>query len=280
MATISSLLADHVTLQVRSVDRLFFQGYVPRLQTQFQVIRFLLDRGFPIPSPAVLGRIGREYVSAVDQFIVEREIPVVRFQKGDVKEEVAREYFRAAEREGRFGVVMVGIAQERTSAWRGWRDGGPDGHPHFEYARQSIFPNNYYWYIRDPDWGPGFLKTTAYAPFSVWLYLNGNEWAKRQAAQRGIAFKPLDNGFAACEDPAALAEICASLQAADVQLFFDRWQSTLPWPLTAEDRARGYSHELAFRQAEISDTRMFDRPAAGQAWFEPTLPRPADAGAP
>jgi hypothetical protein len=52
VATISSLLADHVMLQVRSVDRLFLQGYVPRLQTQAQVIRFLLDRGFPIPSPA------------------------------------------------------------------------------------------------------------------------------------------------------------------------------------------------------------------------------------
>jgi hypothetical protein len=280
VATISSLLADHVTLQVRSVDRLFFQGYVPRLQTQFQVIRFLLDRGFPIPSPAVLGRIGREYVSAVERFVVEHEIPVVRFVKGDVKEDIAREHFKAAEREGRFGVVMVGIAQERTSAWRGWRDGGPDGHPHFEYRRQSIFPNNYYWYIRDPDWGPSFIKTTAYAPFSVWLYLNGNEWAKRQAAQRGIAFTPLDNGFAACEDPAALAEICASLQAADVQLFFDRWQSTLPWPLTAEDRARGYTHELAFRQAEISDTRMFGRPAAGRAWFERTLPDQLTLGRP
>ncbi len=89
---------------------------------------------------------------------------MLRFVKGDVKKEIAREYFQAAEREGRFGVVMVGIAQERTSAWRGWRDGGPDGHPHFEYRRQSIFPNNYYFYIRDPDWGPGFLKTTAYAP--------------------------------------------------------------------------------------------------------------------
>jgi hypothetical protein len=64
VATISSLLADHVTLRVRSVDRLFFQGYVPRLQTQFQVIRFLLDRGFPIPSPVVLGRIGGAYVKA------------------------------------------------------------------------------------------------------------------------------------------------------------------------------------------------------------------------
>jgi hypothetical protein len=280
VATISSLLADHVTLEVRSVDRLFFQGYVPRLQTQFQVIRFLLDRGFPIPSPVVLGRIGREYVKAVERFIAEHEIPVVRFVKGDVKEEVAREYFKAAEREGRFGVVMVGVAQERTSAWRGWRDGGPDGHPHFEYRRQSIFPNNYYWYIRDPDWGPAFLKTTAYAPYSVWLYLNGNEWAKRQAAQRGIEFTPLDNGFASCEDPVALAEICSSLQAEDVQLFFDRWQAALPSPLTAQDRERGYHHELAFRQAEISDTRMFDRPAAGRAWFERTLPDQLTLGRP
>jgi hypothetical protein len=145
VATISSLLAEHVTLQVRSVDRLFFQAYVPRLQTQFQVIRFLLDRGFPIPSPAVLGRIGREYVAAVENFIVAHEIPVVRFQKGDVKEDIARVHFQTAERDGRFGVVMVGVAQERTSAWRGWREGGPDGHPHFEYRRQSIFPNNYYW---------------------------------------------------------------------------------------------------------------------------------------
>ena len=205
---------------------------------------------------------------------------MVRFVKGDVKEDIAREHFKAAEREGRFGVVMVGIAQERTCAWRGWRDGGPDGHPHFEYRRQQVFPNNYYCYIRDPDWGPGFLKTVAYAPFSMWLYLNGNEWAKRQAAQRDIPFMPLDNGFAACEDPGALADICASLQAADVQAFFDRWQAALPSPLTAEDRARGYDHELAFRQAEISDTRMFDRPAAGRAWFERTLPDQLTLGRP
>ena len=98
---------------------------------------------------------------------------------------------------------------------------------------------------------------------------------KRQAAQRGIAFKPLDNGFAACEDPAALAEICASLSAVDMQAFFDRWQGVLPSPLSAEDRARGYQHELAFRQAEISDTRMFDRPEAGRAWFEESAGQPA-----
>jgi hypothetical protein len=262
VATISSLLADHVSLQVRSVDRLFLQGYVPRLMTEGQVIRFLLDRGFPIPSPAVLGKIGRDYVNRVNAFVAENEIPTVKFVKGDVKEEIARKHFQQAEREDRYGVVMVGVAQEKTSAWRGWRDGGPDGHPHFVYRRQSIFPNNYYFYIRDPDWGPSFLKTVAYAPFPVWIYLNGNEWSKQQASQQGISFKALDNGFASCENDTALANICASLSAGDVRAFFDRWQAALPSPLTGEDRRRGYAHALAFRQLEISDTRVFDRPAA------------------
>ncbi|MGO9900170.1 MAG: hypothetical protein ACLP0J_10865 [Solirubrobacteraceae bacterium] len=253
MATISSLLADHVSLQVRSVDRLFLQGYVPRLMTEGQVIRFLLDRGFPIPSPAMLGKIGRDYVNQINDYIVRNQIPTVKFVKGDVKEEIAREHFQQAEREDRYGVVMVGVVQERTSAWRGWRDGGPDGHPHFVYRRQSIFPNSYYFYIRDPEWGPAFIKTIAYCPFPVWVYLNGNEWAKRQAAKHGIAFKPMDNAFASCENPAALARICASLSAADVWSFFEGWLERLPSPFTVEDRQRGYCYDLAFRQLEISD---------------------------
>ena len=135
---------------------------------------------------------------------------------------------------------MVGIAQEKTSAWRGWRDGGPDGHPHFVYRRQSIFPNNYYFYIRDPDWGPAFIKTIAYAPFPVWIYLNGNEWAKQQAAQQGIAFEALDNGFAVCEDAPALAEICHSLSAERrARVLRALAGARCPHRFTDEDRRRG-----------------------------------------
>jgi hypothetical protein len=99
-----------------------------------------------------------------------------------------------------------------------------------------------------------------------------DEWAKQQASQQGISFKALDNGFASCENDAPLANICGSLSAGDVRAFFERWQGTLPSPLSDEDRARGYAHALAFRQLEISDTRVFDRPAAGRAWFEATIP--------
>jgi hypothetical protein len=271
MATIASLLRDHVTLRVRSVDRLFLQGYVPRLMCEGQVVRFLLDRAYPIPSPALLGRIGRAYVKQIERFAVEHDVPLVRFGKGESKEDAVRPYFERAEREGRFGVVLVGVAQEKTSAWRGWRDGGSDGHPHFCFGRQSVFVNHYYFYLRDPDWGPAFLKTCAYAPFPVWVYLNGHEWAKRQAERQGVCFEALDNGFRSTGDAAALAAITSRLSARDVERFFRRWQARLPSPFSAEDRRRGYRHELAFRQLELSDTRVFDRPQTGRAWFEQTI---------
>lgn len=271
MATIRSLLRDRVTLQVRSVDRIYLQAYVPKLMSDGQVIRFLLDRGFPIPSPALLGKNGRAYVAAIERFAEQNRIPIVRFERGESKEKRARPYLEQAEREGRFGCVMIGVAQERARVWRGWRKGGSDAHPHFEFGRQSALPNHYYFYVRDREWGPAFWKTCAYAPYPVWLCLNGHEWAKRQAEKAGLPFLALDNGFRACEDADALARICARLRAADIWAFFRRWERLLPSPFTAGDRERGYCYQLAFRQLELSDTRVFDRPQAGRDWFEQTI---------
>lgn len=268
MATIRSLLRDRVTLQVCSVDRIYLQAYVPRLMSAGMLIRFLLDRGAIIPSPALLGKIGSGYQAAIERFAVGNAIPIVRFQRGESKEEVARPYLEAAKREGRFGCVMVGVAQERARVWRGWRRGGSDGHPHFEFGRQSALPNHYYFYLYDREWGPAFWKCCCYAPYPVWLCLNGHEWAKRQAEQAGIGFEALDNGFRSTGDAAALAAICARLGARDVWAFFRRWQRLLPSPFTDADRGRGYRYQLALRQLELSDTRVFDRPQAGRDWFE------------
>lgn len=280
MATISSLLADHVTLQVRSVDRLFLAGYVPGLQCAGQLVRFLNDRAAgTVPSPAILGRIGRAYLAAIDEFAINNALPLVRFKRDERKEDVARAYFERAEREDRFGVVLIGVAQEKAYAWRGWREGGNDAHPHFEFGRQAVYVNHYYFYIRDPQWGPSFVKTNAYAPYPVWLWLNGHEWAKRQAAQQGVGFEALDNGFRSCADAGAVAAICASLSDSDVHDFFARWMRVLPSPFTPAERGR-YRYGLSVRQLELSDTRVFDRPAAGRAWFERTIADQLDLGRP
>jgi hypothetical protein len=49
---VSSLVAERVSFRVTSVDRVFVAGYIPGLQYEGGVVRFLLGRGYPIPSPA------------------------------------------------------------------------------------------------------------------------------------------------------------------------------------------------------------------------------------
>ena len=89
------------------------------------------------------------------------------------------------------------------------------------------------------------------------MWLNGHEWAKRQAARAGIGFEALDNGFAA-GDAAALQAICDRLGPGTIGVFFERWMSRLPLPLTEHDRDAGYWWELSMRQVEVSRTLVFD----------------------
>jgi hypothetical protein len=139
---------------------------------------------------------------------------------------------------------------------------------------------HFYFYLWDPDWGPAFIKTNAYAPFAIWIYLNGHEWAKRQLDKAGIGYQALDNGFRACADPRALQRICDRLGPGAVRSFFWRWIRSLPSPFTDSDRRHGYGYELAFRQFEVSDTSVFDRPAAGRAFFESVIRDHLDVGRP
>jgi len=284
MADYSTLLRDHVTLTCRSVDRIFLQAYVPRLQTVGWVCRYLRwRRGFVLPSSAAFGQIGRGYAAQLDRYADARGIPVVHFAKGDRKEEVARPYLEAAAAEGGAGrVVLIGIAQEKALAWKSWKAKGQQhaAHPHMEWGRQMAFVNHFYFYLWDPEWGAAFWKTNAYAPYPIWIWLNGHSWAQRQCQKLGIAYRSLDNGFGSCADPKRLQRICDRLGPGAVKSFFWRWLRRLPSPFTAADLRAGYVYELAFRQFEISDTRVFDRPTAGRAFFEGLIRDHLDLGRP
>lgn len=280
MGTVARLLANNITFRLSCPDRIFLQGYIPALQSEGLVIRFLIQRGFQIPSPAGLGRIHDRLVAAIDRFIAENDLPVVRFAKGASKEDLARPYLAAAAQDQRPGVVLVGVAQERVSGWRGFRRGGSDSHPHFVYARQSLWVNHYYFYLWDAEWGPGFIKVCPYAPYPVWVWVNGHEWLKTQLAKRAIGFKIIDNGLASCEDPAAAHRLAASLSAGHLLAFLDRWARIIPSPLDEADHAAGYRYAFSIRQFEYSDTAVFDRPGSGRAWFEAAITDHLDLGRP
>jgi hypothetical protein len=284
VADYATLLRDHVTLKVRSLDRIFLQAYVPKLQSVGQVCTFLRwQRGFHIPSSAAFGKLGEQYVKDIQNFAESHRVPLVHFEKGESKEERVRPLLQQAAREGGAGrVVLIGVAQEKASAWRSWKAKGQEkaAHPHMEWSRQMTHVNHFYFYLWDSEWGPTFWKTNAYGPFPIWLWLNGHEWAKQQMEKADVAYEALDNGFLSCADPAFLQKRCDQLGTGAVRDFFWRWYWRLPSPFTKEDLDAGYVYELAFRQFEVSDTVIFDRPQAGRAWFEGVIRDHLDIGRP
>jgi hypothetical protein len=276
---IETMIRDRVTLTVDCIDRLYLNGYVPRLQTAGQLCGFLQDHlGNPIPSPALLGPLHDRFVRAVEAFADAGQIPVVHFERGQRKDAIAAEHRARFARAN--GVVFIGVAQERANAFKSRKHYGPEGGVHFDFSRQSVFVNHYYFYVQDPEWGPAFVKVGTYLPYPVRVCLNGHEWAKQQLRQVGIGFRSLDNGFLACDDPVRLQAICDGLGPADVQGFFDRWVAHLPWPLTAADQAAGYQHRLSIWQLEVSRTQVFDQPVQGRHFFEAVIRDNLDLGRP
>jgi hypothetical protein len=226
-----------VTLTIDCIDRLYLNGYVPRLQTSAQLCWYLKEHlGHAIPSPALLRPLHDRFVRDVAAFADASQIPVVHFERGQRKDDIAAEHrarFTKAE-----GVVFIGVAQERASAFKARKLTGNEPGVHFELSRQSVAVNHYHFYVQDREWGPAFVKVGTYLPYPVRVCLNGHEWAKQQARQVGLGFASLDNGFLACDAPARLQALCDRLGPADVQRFFARWQARLPWPPTAADRRR------------------------------------------
>jgi hypothetical protein len=277
MTDINEILKEHVTLDIECIDRIYLNGYIPTMQMGGQLVKFIQHRGYEIPSPSVLRQWTDAYKKAVEKFAQEQGIEMIHFEKGVRKEDVAAKY--RAEFEGQEGVLFIGIAQERAYAFQG-RTKRNQKLVGFEYSRQSVFVNHYYFYLQDKEFGPAFIKVCSYAPYGLKICLNGHEWAKRQARKQGLPFEALDNGFLSCDEPAKLQEICDQLGPVQIQAFFDKWQARLPWRLTAADQQAGYGYRLSVWQVEFSRPQVFADPIQGRQWFEAVIRDNLDLGRP
>jgi len=278
MLTMKEALHKKVALEIECVDRVYLNGYVKYLQMPGGVINFIREqRDWPIPSPSMMKQMSQEFCKAVKQFAKGHGIPIVKFEKDDDKAEIAHEHLSRFE--GQSGVVLIGKAQEKAKGYKARRvDRGSK--VWFEYSRQNVYVNHYYFYIWDENFGLIFIKVCTYFPFDVKVCFNGHEWAKQQLRREGIAFESLENGFATCADPMRLQEICHTLDAEKIRALFDYWVEQIPWPLTAQDRANGYGHRLSIWQLEVSHTHVFIDPEQGRALVENVIRDNLDLGRP
>src|SRR5215204_1005799 len=200
--TVNDVLDGQVALDLECLDRVYLNAWVNNLQVGGQVVSFLTAHlGNPIPSPAIFDKIGTVFRRAVGCFAEDEHIRVVRFTKTDRKIEKMRPYLAAQAATGRPGVAAIGVAQEYASVFTGTQRDAPNGIPWFSFHKADRRVTCYYFYLWDVDFGPAFIKICAYFPYPAKIWINGHEWAKRQATRAGIGFTELSNGFAATDDP-------------------------------------------------------------------------------
>ena len=279
--TVNEVLDGHVTLEIESLDRLYLNLYVPTLQVSGQAATFLgRHSGNPIPSPAIMERRGTRFRAAVRDFAEANAIPMLRFAKDERKIDAVRPLMEEAEAAGRDRVVAIGTVQEYQRVFTASKGENGHGAVWFNFYKADRRVTCYYFYVWDQDFGPGFIKLCAYFPYPGKVWVNGHEWAKRQAGRAGIEYTALSNGFADCSDPAALQEICDRLGPGHIQVFIERWLARLPLPLEGRDRAAGYWWQASMRQIETSRTLVFDAPHRARAFFEALIADNLDVGRP
>jgi len=281
IVTAGELLDGHSVLDIECLDRIYLNAYVPTLQSSGQVVAFMTQHlGMPIPSPALMEKIGTRFRRSVESFASSNGIPWVRFGKGDRKIDVMQPYLAAQAATGRSGVAAVGVAQEFQRVWSAYQRDTQAAAPQYTFAKADRRVTCYYFYLWDDDFGPAFIKVCAYFPYPAKIWVNGHEWAKRQALKAGIGFTALSNGFASCDDPAGLQGICDRLQPGTIEVFAQRWLHRLPMPFGSRDRDAGYWWECSMRQVEVSRTIVFDAPCRVRLFFEALIADNLDLGRP
>ena len=278
---LSTLLTDKVSLDIEGIDRLYLNVYQPLLQTGGGVCHFFkYHRGKPVASTVLMGDMSRQFVNDIQAYVHDEGIDMVRFYKGDRKDDETQRRLRASDTEAE-RVLYVGKAQEKFAAFRMSKRVNPEtGQKYPWLIRATVLCNHYYFYVVDEDFGPMFIKYASYFPYTCRVNLNGHEYAKRQMQQQGIAYEALDNGVLRCDDPQWLQAILDRLEESKISAVVNKWLSRLPSPFSAEDQQSGYRYQISILQAEFARTQVFDRPLSGRYWFEQVIREHLDLGRP
>jgi hypothetical protein len=278
--TASEVLNEHVTLEIEGIDRLYLNLYVPILQDPRGVGHFWINhRGHRFASSVLMAPMTTAFVQSIEQYAKQEGVDLVRFRKGERKDDVAKKYLAKLPHEE--GILFIGKAQEKTRVTRTEKRRNPTtGQSYPWLVMSTAMVNQYYFYGVDRDFGPFFIKLGSYFPYTGKVCLNGHEYLKRQLAREGIAFEALDNGLLSCADPKRAQEICDQLSSTKIETFVGKWLHRLPHPFTAEDRKAGFLYDLSILQAEFSLTQVLDRPVQGRVFFEQIIRDNLDLGRP
>ena len=161
----ADVLAEHVVFELDCLDRMYCNLYVPRLTYPAGAAAFFTcHRGARFASTVLADPISKAFVAAIHRYAAEHGIPMVRFEKGQRKDDVAQQYlsrFPDAE-----GIYLIGVAQEKTRTFRTEKRRNPVTGARYPWiVPATALVNHFYCYGRDAGFGAFFVKFGSYFPY-------------------------------------------------------------------------------------------------------------------
>jgi hypothetical protein len=270
MNTIAEVLKDSIAFNYRCIDRLILNAYIPTLQTPGAMAGFMRQvRGKPILGGLVFKELTDQFVARIKSFAAEEKVVIVHVTGRQKPGEAGTALLAEATRQGRFGVVGIVSHQESSRVFVSTHLGGRA--TNFGVKEDRRLVNHYYFYIRDENYGEGFVRFSSYPPFQTRIWLNGHGYVAGELKRRGIAFKTADNLFVEAGDAKALQEIADGFTAQAVEKIARGWLTMLPDPLSTKEREAGYGTSLSIYQAEFCDNLIFHDTRALNRVYEQVL---------
>src|SRR6266545_3681757 len=175
MNTLAEICSDAVAFTYRSIDRLILNVYIPTLQTPGAMAYFLREVCHkPILSGHVFKWLTERFVTAVQDVAREQRVPVLRARGQTKPGELGQRQLQAAARANRWGLIAIVVHQESARVFASYHAGGRPTNFWVKEDRRLV--SHYYFYLRDREYGEGFVRISSYPPFQTRIWLNAQRW--------------------------------------------------------------------------------------------------------
>jgi len=218
-----------------------------------------LDKCKHVPSitRAYFRQVSEDYHRFVGQLASTHGVPIVEPPKRVRREDWVEPFYKAFGR--RFGIVVILKSRENARVAVSYPT--PSGGNRLEVCTRFVW--QYYFYLRDQDWGRMFLRICPYFPFNARVCLNQHEWLARQLDHAGIRVHQAANAFVQCADPERLQQLADGLTPGDLDGPVQRWLHELvPFYTSEPDRTSDRVYRLFSSQVEYCTNLVFRERAA------------------
>jgi hypothetical protein len=262
MEKLTRLFGRSIRFAYHCFDRIVIRGYLSTLSRPENLVYFFRTiKQVECIRKEMLRKRTDQYLSWVNAYTRNHEIPMVWAQKDIRKKDDLAPLRTRMQREGRVGVYYVLKSMEQGPSFRIVKPKYPVADPTWRIvAAQRSRYTHLYFYIIDDVLGPFSMRIGAYLPFYATYYLNGHDIIAPMLAAEDVRFRMKENAFVSVGDPGALQTAADSIDPRRIQERMDYWTFMLG-PKFAQHEREGMDLRRYYyiNQIEYAQNIVFKR---------------------